>query len=170
MIITITSYPGTETKELSKLLALQVGLRYFSAKEIKKRIAVETNLPIEKIKEEEFTEKIKQIIEQESKKNDIIIDHTLGAWTINNADLKVFLKSYKKVRAKKISEKQKIPLGDALEQVESEEREQEKSFLNNYGINIYDLQVYDLVINIDKLDLDNIIGIIKKYLEKMHKE
>ncbi|MFH1694990.1 MAG: hypothetical protein ABH850_01000 [Candidatus Micrarchaeota archaeon] len=68
MIITITSYPGTETKELSKLLALQVGLRYFSAQEIKKRLAVETNFPIEKIKEEEFTEKIKQIIEGEAKK------------------------------------------------------------------------------------------------------
>ena len=85
MIITITSYPGTETKELSKLLALQAGLRYFSANEIKKRIAIETNMPIEKIQEEEFTEKIKQIIEQEAKKNDIIIDHTLAAWTINNA-------------------------------------------------------------------------------------
>lgn len=170
MIITITSFPGTETKELSKLLALQVGLRYFSANEIKKRIAVETNLPIEKVKEEEFTEKIKQIIEQEAKKNDIIVDHTLGAWTINNADLKVFLKSYKKVRAKTISEKQKIPMGEALETIEMKEREQEKNFLNNYGINIYDLQVYDLVVNIDKLKQDSIIGIIKKYLEKMHKE
>jgi len=170
MIITITSYPGTETKELSKLLALQAGLRYFSANEIKKRIAIETNMPIEKIQEEEFTEKIKQIIEQEAKKNDIIIDHALAAWTINNADLKVFLKSYSKVRAKIMSEKEKIPMGDSMEQIELKEKEQEKNFLNNYGINIYDLQVYDLVINIDKLDQDRVIGIIKKYLEKMHKE
>ena len=57
MIITLTSYPGTETKELSKLLALQVGLRYFSAQEIKKRIAVETNLPIEKIKKKNSQKK-----------------------------------------------------------------------------------------------------------------
>jgi predicted cytidylate kinase len=170
MIITITSYEGTETKELSKLLALQAGLRYFSANEIKKRIAVETGVPTEKIKEEEFTEKIKQIIEGEAKKNDIIIDHALAAWTINNADLKVFLKSYKKTRAKKMSEKQKIPLKEAIEEIELKEREQEKSLLNNYGINIYDLQVYDLVINIDKLDQDSTIGIIKKYMEKMHKE
>ncbi len=170
MIITVTSYPGTETKELSKLLALQVGLKYFSANEIKKRIAVETNLPIEKIKEEEFTEKIKQIIEGESKKNDIIIDHLLAAWTINNADLKVFLKSHNKARAKKMSEKKKIPVGNALDEIEMQEKEQERNFLNNYGINIYDLQVYDLVINSDKLDQDSVIGIIKKYLEKMHKE
>ncbi|MFH1664372.1 MAG: (d)CMP kinase [archaeon] len=169
MIITITSYPGTETKELSKLLALQTGLRYFSANEIKKRIAVETNLPIEKIQEEDFTEKIKQIIEQEAKNNDIIIDHTLAAWIINNADLKVFLKAYKKTRAKKMSEKLKIPMGDSLEDIELKEKEQEKNFLNNYGINIYDLQVYDLMINTDKLDEESVIGIIKKYLEKMHK-
>ena len=61
-------------------------------------------------------------------------------------------------------------MGEALESIEMKEREQEKNFLNNYGINIYDLQVYDLVLNIDKLEQDNIIGIIKKYLEKMHKE
>ncbi|MFH1694991.1 MAG: cytidylate kinase family protein [Candidatus Micrarchaeota archaeon] len=82
----------------------------------------------------------------------------------------MFLKSYKKVRAKTMSEKQKIPVGDALEEIELKEKEQEKSFLNNYGINIYDLQVYDLVINMDKLNQDSTIGIIKKYLEKMHKE
>ncbi len=69
-----------------------------------------------------------------------------------------------------MSEKEKIPVGEALEKIEMKEIEQEKSFLNNYGINIYDLQVYDLVINTDKLDQDSIIGLIKKYLEKMHKE
>ncbi|MEW6295429.1 MAG: hypothetical protein AB1467_03995 [Candidatus Diapherotrites archaeon] len=169
MIITIAALPGTESREISKMLALQSGLRCISSDEIKTRIAVELNSQKEKIKEEEHPEKFKNIIMQESKKGDVVIDHITGSWLAGNADIKIFLNSSKKSRAKTLSEKEKIPLSEALERIELLEKDFARQMLNNYGINVFELEGHDLVLNMDRLGKEGAIAVINKFIEKMKK-
>jgi len=169
MIITIAALPGTESREISKMLALQSGMRCISSEEIKTRIAVELNLQKEKIKEEEHSEKVKNLIMQEAKKGDAVIDHITGSWLAGNADLKIFLNSSKKSRAKMLSEKEKIPLSEALEKIELQEKDFARQTLNNYGVNVFELEGQDLVLNMDKLGKEGTIAVINKFMEKMKK-
>ncbi len=170
MIVAISGSYGIETKELSKLLALQFGLKYVSRKDIKMKLAVDSNQTVEEVNEWKNAEKIKQIILGEAKKNDVIIDYPISSWILgNDASVKVFLQGSKKIKAKKIAEKEKIPLGEALEKLEVNEKAEANNVLDGFGINVYDLEIYDLIINVDKLSMDGVVELIKKYIEKMKK-
>jgi cytidylate kinase len=166
MIITISGLPGTETSKVGKLLALENGLRYVSRQNLIMRLAVQMNVGIETIREEESIEKIKELIKIEEKRGDIVLDYPIAAWLLSNANVKVFLQSDKRMRARRLVEKEKIPISEALERIETQERNESKIFLNYFGINIYDLGVYDLIINVDKLKEDGVVLVVRKYIEK----
>ncbi|PIU21833.1 MAG: hypothetical protein COT15_00205 [Candidatus Diapherotrites archaeon CG08_land_8_20_14_0_20_34_12] len=172
MIITITGWPGTNTRNICKLLALQLGLRYLTEEKIKEDIVKEHNiLPEEldsKLGKEEFIEAVNNTFKKQTGEN-IITDYALASWLVNSAELKVFLESKENNRVKRMVISQEMPLIVAKNMIRTEEDERKKKYLYEYGINIFDMQNFDIVINIDKLDNDGIIALIKKYLEKMKK-
>ncbi|MFH1544518.1 MAG: cytidylate kinase family protein [archaeon] len=161
MIVTIGGYKGTETRELSKLLALETGMKYIGEEEIEKRISGES--------EEERSEKRKEEIMREGEKEETIIEHVLSGLMLENAEAKVFLLSGKKMRARRISEKEGVEMDQAIERIEAMDKEIRDDYLKYYGVNLLDLKDYDLVLNVDKLDRESAVKIIKKYIEKIKK-
>lgn len=171
MIITITGWPGTNTRNICKLLALQLGLKYLTEEKLKEDIAKEHSILLEeldsKLGKEEFIEAVNKAFENAA--DNIITDYALASWLVGSAELKVFLESKENNRLKKMAISKEMPLILAKQMIKSEEEERKKKYLYEYGINIFDMQNFDIVINIDKLNEDGIISLIKKYLEKMKK-
>ncbi|MEK6973052.1 MAG: cytidylate kinase family protein [archaeon] len=172
MIITITGWPGTNTRNVCKILALQLGLKYLTEEKIKEDVAKEHNILVEeldfKLGKEAFINAVNGIFRKQGSEN-VITDYALASWLVNDAALKVFLESKENNRVKKMVVSREMPLIVAKQMIKNEEDERKKKYLYEYGINIFDMQNFDIVLNTDKLNEDGIIALIKKYLEKMKK-
>ncbi|MFH1751341.1 MAG: cytidylate kinase family protein [archaeon] len=157
MIITLGFMPETKVEAIAKTIALNNGLKYYSMQTIDSELeGIQDN----------YSEKARQVFLSKTKNKMAIICHPLAAWQLFNADAKIFLQSLKKNRAIRLSEKEKIPIGEAMQKIDLMQQEQSVSLLKNYGIDSLDLSVYDLVLNIDKLDKDGITAIMEKFIEK----
>lgn len=169
MILTLTGLPGTDTRNLCKILALQLGIKYLTKERIVEKIALEEKKEKKEIEDnalsEEFVEKLKRFILREAKQDHVIVDWELAAWVLSEADLKVFILSKEKMRAKKLTKVKKVPFIEAKKEIEEQEEEQRSNFLHLLGVNTHDLKSFDLVINADKLDADGVPAVILKYLK-----
>lgn len=145
MIICISSFPGTETKVFAKNLSLQLGLKFLDS--------------------EGKSLKDKREFFESKKKESFVCSDLAAAFCIPESE-KIFLKSEKSVRAKKLAEREGLSFKDALEKVEEMEKKAFKEVLEVFGIEISDLKAYDLCINIDKSSLESAVSLIRKYLEK----
>jgi len=171
MILTVTGLPGTDTRNLCKSLALQLGIKYLTKEKIIEKIAVKENKKLEEMEEnvlsEEFVKKLKELVKKEAKQDHVITDWGLAVWVLNEADLKVFILSKEKERAKELTRIKKVPFIEAKKEIEEEEEAQRSSFLNILGVNTHDLKSFDLVLNADKIGSDGVPGVIMKYLKNM---
>jgi len=167
MIITLTGLPGSNTRKISKLLALHLGVRYMPKEEIIKMVSRE-GIPEEKMFEETAGEKIKQLVLKEAGKDHVIIDYSLATWLLSEAELKVFIQSPEKSRALQLTKEKKIPMVVARKELGETEEEERKVFLHGLGINIYDLKAFDLMVNSSKLGDEGIVSVITKYLKGMN--
>ena len=168
MILTITGPPGTDTRNLCKGLALQLGIKYLPKEKIIERISLAEKREKEEIEantmNEEFVEKLRQLVLKEAKQDHLILDWGLSTWALNEADLKVFVNSKKKIRAKEMTRTKRIPFVEAKRHIEEKEEEERTKMLHLLGVNVNDLKSFDLVVNSDKLGTDGITGVIIKYL------
>jgi len=168
MILTVTGLPGTDTKNLCKSLALQLGVKYLSKEKIIEKIARGKKEEIEaNALSEEFVKKLKELVAKEGKQDHIILDWSVAAWVLNEAELKVFVLSKKKLRALELTRTKKLPFIEAKQEIEELEEEQRRDFLHLLGVNVHDLKGFDLVINSDKLDQESVLQVILKYLKNL---
>ncbi|MEM0359813.1 MAG: cytidylate kinase family protein [Candidatus Diapherotrites archaeon] len=168
MILAITGLPGTDTRNLCKSLALQLGIKYLPKEKILEKTLEEKKGGGKKEEtelSEEFVQKLRQAILAEAKQDHIIIDWGLATWVLNEADLKVFILSKQKNRAMEITKAKKIPFVEAKQELEEMEEEERKKLLHFLGVNIHDLKYFDLVINADKLEMEGITAIIMKFMK-----
>ncbi|MCX8190353.1 MAG: cytidylate kinase family protein [Candidatus Diapherotrites archaeon] len=167
MIITLNSLPGSGVEKISKLLALQLGMKYLTKEKLVDRTikkCEEKCYSKGMFLEEKFAEKLKEVIEEESKNAHVIIDWPIACWVMDNA-VRIFLYSSQKARAEKITVRDKIPIGAAREMLNEEENELKTNMLSLLGINIYDAKNFDLAINIDKISQEDCAAVIIKYLK-----
>ncbi len=169
MILTLTGLPGTDTRNLCKRLALQLGVKYLPREKIIEKIALEEKKTKKETEDiamsEEFVEKLKGFVFKEAKQDHVIIDWGLAAWVLSEADLRVFVLSKKKERAKKLTKVKKVPFIEAKKEIEEQEEEQRSEFLHLLGVNTHDLKSFDLVVNADKVGMDGVAAVILKYLK-----
>jgi len=169
MILTLTGLPGTDTRNLCKALALQLGVRYLTKERIIEKIALSENRKKEEVEgnalSEEFVKNLRQFVLKEAKSDHIIIDWGLASWVLNEADIRVFVLSKKKERAKELTRVKKMPFIEAKEEIEEQEEKERSDLLHLLGVNVHDLKSFDLVINSDKLSNESIPPVIIKYIK-----
>jgi len=168
MIVTLNSLPGSNVEAISKLLALQLGMKYLSKEVLLEKVAKKFKQSVNEIEksiaDEKFVEMLKEVISEEAKGAHIIIDWPFACWAASES-VKIFLYVPQKARADAITRKEKVPLADAKEKVSKEEDELRTRMLSLLGVNIYDAKNFDLVLNIDKLGIENTTSVIIKYLK-----
>jgi cytidylate kinase len=80
-----------------------------------------------------------------------IVTTWLGPWMIKKADLRVKLVATDDVRAKRISEREKITLGQAMAHIKERDSQNQKRYMDVYGINITEESVFDMVMDTSKI-------------------
>lgn len=159
MIVTISSQPGIEAKEICKSIALEFNLQYVSGEEIAMKIPEQKELIA-------YAAKLAESFKAAAKGNSCIVEHALAGLSLKEADAKIFLLGFKLNRARRLAKRLAIKPEEALEQIEAEEERLKNISSNGFGLDLYNLHSYDLALNLDKLDNPATIEIIKDYINK----
>lgn len=86
-------------------------------------------------------------VSTEAHKGDCVVSTWLGAWTIRDADMRVWLAATEEVRAHRISGRDKMTFMEAITHIKARDGDNKKRYKNIYGISLDDHSAFDLVIN-----------------------
>ncbi len=156
MIVTISSMPGADAKEICKQVALEFSLQYVSFEQIAKGLALPGNAA-----------RISEMLKAAVRRKNCIVEHALAGIMLGNADAKVFLLSFRLNRAKMLSNREKMKFEDALKRVEEEEESLKKIASDELCAELDNLNCYDLVLNTDKMGSNAAAELIKNYIKRV---
>jgi len=157
MRITLGGLPGSGTTTLATILCEKLKLEYLSAGMIFRELALDSGLSLAEFgKIAENDSEFDLMIDRKQKevamsKDDILIEGRLSGFMID-ADLKVWIDAPLDVRAKRIVEREGIPLKKATEDIVVREACEHSRYMTYYNIDLRDHHIYDLIINSSKLD------------------
>jgi len=178
MIITISGKPGAGKTTVGRILAEQLGYKFYSIGEFRGEMAQKLGFTIDelnKIGEKNFwtdqraDEFQKKIGETE---NDVIIDGWIAFHFIPNS-FKVFLDVDPKVSARRVfidqrpDEEYLDNEKKVLKQLQERLKETRKRFLKYYQVDFLDKSHYDLIINTSKIPPEEVVKIIREKIEKL---
>ncbi|MCL4383803.1 MAG: cytidylate kinase family protein [Candidatus Marsarchaeota archaeon] len=107
-----------------------------------------------------------KIIEASNKNSNCVVTTWLGPWLIKDATLRIWLEASLEERAKRYSLKNLVPISDAETFIKEKDRLTVMEFKKIYNIDIIDHSIFDLCINTNKVNINNILEIIKLLVKK----
>jgi cytidylate kinase len=150
MIITVSGPPGSGKSTLSKTIVDHFGLTLISSGDVFRTMAEEVGVSLEefgKIAESDpdiDKEIDRRQMELSKQAGNFLFEGRLSGWFIE-ADLKIMLKTDVEVRARRISQREKISLEQAMHETMIRQQSEVKRYQDYYNIDIADLTPYDLV-------------------------
>lgn len=162
VVITVSGPPGSGKSTVARRLAAQLGLRYVSAGQLFREIAESKGLSVVDLNRlAEHDHSIDRQVDSrsilEAKKGNAVIEGHLTGWVVENADLKLYLNAPLEVRAKRIAQRESIPLDEAVKETLEREISEKERFKKIYGFNLDNLGSFDLVINTSAYELDDLL-------------
>ena len=181
MRITISGKAGSGKSTVARLLSEKLKLRHYSIGDLMRIMAKEKRLSL--LEFNKLAEKDKSIdFEMDNKlkelgktKDNFVVDGRLTAFFIPNAEIRVFLDSADKTRAHRIlkdkrqQEKSKS-LNEAISNIKKREESERKRYKKYYGINYLDRRLYNFVIDTTKLNPQQVVDKIVKFVRTKHQK
>lgn len=180
MIITISGKPGAGKTTVGRMLAEQLGYKFYSIGEFRGQMAQRRGLTIDELNkigeknfwtDQEADEFQKRIGETE---DDVVIDGWIAFHFIPKS-FKVFLEVDQKVAAHRVFIDQR-PDETYLEsekevakQLAKRLKDTRKRFLKYYHIDFLDKSHYDLIIDTTKIPPEEVVNKIRREMEKREK-
>ncbi|RLI95357.1 MAG: cytidylate kinase [Candidatus Altiarchaeales archaeon] len=164
MIITVSGLIGSGKSTLAKELADRFNLRYISPGMIMRDMAKKRGMTLLEFskyaeKNPEIDEEIDKLQKRLSRNGYCVVDGRLSSYFIDS-DLKIWLRASLDVRARRISDRDKIPLELARKGILERERSERLRYKKFYGIDLDNLDIYDIILNTDKFDAREMTEII----------
>lgn len=159
MIITISGPPGSGKSTLSKTIAEHFDLRLVSSGDLFRAMAKERGVSLEEFG---HVAEVDPAIDHEIDRRQVELSKTGGDFLfegrlsgiLNDADLKIMLKTDVTVRARRIAAREDISLEQAMGETIERQESEARRYKEYYDIDITDLTPYDLVLESSVWDKD----------------
>jgi cytidylate kinase len=108
----------------------------------------------------EIDKKIDSMAIELAKNGNVVLEGHLTAWVVRPyADLCIYLKASREIRAKRVAMRDNKSFEEALREVTDREELNRKRYLATYGIDIRDLSIFDLVLDTTYLSINDAVRI-----------
>ncbi len=175
MKVTISGTPGSGKTTIARMLAKKLGLKHYSAGNIRRKMAIERGLTINELnklgEKEDFTDReVDEYQQKLGKEDNIMVDGRLSFHFIPDS-VKIFLKTDIEEGAKRIlGHKRKEEGYSDVEDVENALRERmesdKKRYKKYYNINCYDEGHYDYVLDTTDLTIREVLQKLLKFIKQ----
>ncbi|MEM1597567.1 MAG: AAA family ATPase [Pyrobaculum sp.] len=170
VVIAVSGQPGsgktTIAREVSKILKLPM----VSSGSIFRELAAKHGMDFLEFhkyaeKNTEIDRLVDAIAVEKAKSGDVVLEGHLAAWVVRPyADICIYLKASKEVRARRIALRDGKTFEEALREVERREELNRQRYLSIYGIDIRDLSIFDLVLDTSYLSINDAVRISLDFL------
>ncbi|MDR7439651.1 MAG: cytidylate kinase family protein [Armatimonadota bacterium] len=151
MIITVSGLIASGKTTAARALAGQLGLRYLSAGEIMRRWAAQRGITLLRFSElaeqdHSIDQELDRLQVEMTREGNLVLDSRLGGWFVA-ADMKVWLRAPLEVRARRVSEREGVPVEVAQAELLRREESERRRYREIYGIDLDDLSPYHVVLD-----------------------
>jgi len=173
-IITISGQIGSGKSTLAKEIAKKFNLRYISAGEIMRSMANEKGMSLMEFSRfAELNSSVDKEIDRRqteiAKLGNCVVDGRISAHFLS-PDLRIFLITPLKIRAKRIMERDKIStIGKAIKEIREREESERKRYKKIYNIDFEDFDNYDIIINSANFTREKLVKIVSNIVETIQK-
>lgn len=177
MILTISGLHGTGKSTIGKLLAEELGLKYYSTGQAFRDLAKEMNLTLKEFteyveKNPDIDKKLDQKIIEIAQKGDVIIDSQLSAYILESiADFKILLICPLETRVERIAQRDKESYKRKLEETTIRENSELIRYKKLYNIDLKDenkvKNLYNLILDTENLTVDEVLKQILVAIKKL---
>jgi len=98
--------------------------------------------------------------EQAATAEDVLVEGRIAAFTVKDADLRVYLTAPPRERARRVADREGISVEEALRLNSEREASERRRYRELYGIDPDDPSAYDLVVNTELWDAEGVTEII----------
>lgn len=181
--IIISGMASSGKSTLARNLAKKYGLTYYAGSDFLKELAMKKGYKpggkewwdtpeglkflAERQTNPNFDREVDEIMLEKARKGGVALTSWILPYLKECPGIKIFLAVSQKERAKRMVYRDRIPYEEALKAVQKRDEENEKLYLKHYDVDIIkDLSPFDLVIDGDKLDAEQTLNEVVKFIEK----
>ncbi len=173
VVIAVSGQPASGKTTIARKLAEMYGLRYVSNGMLFRRLAEELGvsfIELHKRAEQDYT--IDKMIDEkaieEARKGNVVIEGHLAGWILKDiADVKIYLKADLRLRAERLAKRDGKTIEEAINEILFREENNRNRYLKIYGIDIRDLTVFDIVLDTTYLTVEEVLEILRNYIDKV---
>jgi cytidylate kinase len=167
--ITVGGLPGSGKSTFAKLLSEELGVEYLGAGQIFREMAAKRGMTLvefSRLAEEdhEIDRQLDRSQTEMARGRDVVVDSRLSAWMVEDPDLKICLTAEFKERARRVADRDSVPMEEAIRLVSEREKSERRRYSEIHGIDIGDVEVYDLTVNSGKYLPEEILKIVREAL------
>ena len=176
VVIAISGLPGSGSTTVSKLLAKQLKISFFSAGDKEKAVAstyfkspeTEASEKYLKISSEKFHIKLDQLQREIAKQGDVVIDGKLAIKNLNDiADFKVWITCHFAARTKRVAQRDNIEIENARKILEKKEQLEEETWKKFYNFDYKDQsKMADIIVDTTEISPEEAVGQIIRRMKK----
>ncbi len=168
-VIAISGPSGSGKTTYARMLAKDLGLEYYSAGSVFRKLAKEKGLSLVELnrlasRDPSIDLQIDRGVYERAVKGGVVIEGHLVAWIVRDvADLAIYVTASLAERVKRIAKREKRSASKVLFETLVREELQWRRFLEYYGIDSLNLAVFDLVVDTTSLGIDEAYQVILTY-------
>ena len=153
IVITVSGLHGTGKTTVARILAESLQLRFFSAGDLFRQMAIRGELSLSEIsqkasKNSDFDKLVDDRTREEAEKGNVVIEGLLSSWVAGKkANLRFYLYAPDDVRVLRIAKREHCSVEEARNATLFREDLERRRFKKFYAIDIDNHSIYDLSLN-----------------------